>query len=282
MSTTATVPKDWKSMRSAPIDRSKRIAPGAEIDPKHILGSKSRPRKEINYKDLHLGKLVEGDKENLQKNMANMSLSLSTSNDRQRKPLEDVASETATSPSDASLKIEKAIEEETIEETQTRKKVNRRAAASSPVVSTPPQPTQPKYALSDAVITEVIRLGGEIPQTVKSRKYNGQIMPANWLLWGKIKFPETKSLNNESLDAEFSPMEILFEPQDVLSLPFVKDNPDFYILGEGPIILVSKLSETSPDPKVWVADDTNHSVEGPYQLSSFLKGCVLLDKPADE
>ncbi len=52
----STTKNDWKTMRSKPVDRSKRIAPGAEVDAKHIVGEKARTsRKATNYKNLNLG-----------------------------------------------------------------------------------------------------------------------------------------------------------------------------------------------------------------------------------
>jgi exosome complex RNA-binding protein Rrp42 (RNase PH superfamily) len=56
----------WQEQRSAPVDKTKRVAEGASIDSKNIVKG-TRKRKDVNYHDLIITKKPAGKKSKIEK-----------------------------------------------------------------------------------------------------------------------------------------------------------------------------------------------------------------------
>jgi hypothetical protein len=277
-------PKHWTQTRSAPIDRTKRVASGATIDSKNIV-SGTRTRKDFDYSLVNLPKTnnlteldearpsknVRNDKglKNITSNMNNMSLAKSPrrrkslSKDEQKKPVieaaesdEEMETKTSTTP---------------VKSRANRNSVSRRRSLK-------------QEALAPAVVKALEKLGVEVPSAADGRTYRNKYkLPPAIDIFGQIKWGDHK-YKNEKLNVfglEFVETDI----EEASSMSFLAKNPDYYIVADGDVLVVSILSKNADnnDFDVYILDDSEEDlqVEGPFKISTLLADAVV-DEEADE
>jgi hypothetical protein len=291
-------PNHWSNKRSAPIDRSKRVAPGGEIKSTNIL-SGTRERVTHDYNMLHR-KLVQYNEDNMvnpwmgehqkdkkvasknilekRSNLSNITnkmaeMNLEKKTERKRKSVNKESMEKRTE--------EKKVEEtkEPVQETATRRRsINNKRRSRSGV--------KIEY-LNSTIIEEIKRLGGtpgtvgdleykhSLEHTVKVEPWLQVLLQTTWPDNGKV-------LSNEDLEIFQIQLGQFALPKEEATHSAIR-NKETILIGDGNVILaVSQKSGLTEDKDIilQVIDDENQVEE--VKLSEFLKGADWEDLEEDE
>jgi hypothetical protein len=139
--------------------------------------------------------------------------------------------------------------------------------------------------LSPTVVKEIQRLGGKIPATITPNKYrkNTYYMPAPFNYLANTDFQGRKFKSNKY---DLTSMEIcVIDLAEWSEYPFLKDNADAIIVGEGEVILAAKQRPAEnvdqSDFDVWIISEEDET-EGPHKFSAILKSFEEDDTVEDD
>nr|CAG4718692.1 unnamed protein product [Naegleria fowleri] len=293
------------------IDRSKRVAPGCEINLTNILSaSKTRSRNNVNYKALDNGVVVKTNRksknniyirsktsEKIQKTSKKKS-----SSKKSQKKQEEREEDKENVVNQSSLPQEKKDhdEESVHEEEEEQEAVTTTSSVPAQSVELIPSFSDANDEMDDSSVYLVglsshiktllsEKLGAVMPQTnlkKHRRTFGNQRLPLAIVEWGRIWSTTAKSTNSIKLfkcnttelifDAlEFTEMDL--EEEEKNTFAFLKGTNDRVIIGSGTdTLLVVKLEDgkNCEDLPVYALKDSSPSEAfGPFKLSWILKNC---------
>jgi len=143
--------------------------------------------------------------------------------------------------------------------------------------------TKRRDKVSDAVISQLKRLGGKIPETIKPSKYkkNTYNMPTVFATLSSTKFEEGVYFKSEKYDLRGLEI-VVTDISEWNDFKFLRENDDAIIIAEeSNVLVVSKqLSVDNADPQVWLIEE--NKTEGPYKLSDVLASLEVDDGEDEE
>ncbi|KAF0981501.1 hypothetical protein FDP41_012158 [Naegleria fowleri] len=265
------------------IDRSKRVAPGCEINLTNILSaSKTRSRNNVNYKALDNG--------------------VKSSSKKSQKKQEEREEDKENVVNQSSLPQEKKDhdEESVHEEEEEQEAVTTTSSVPAQSVELIPSFSDANDEMDDSSVYLVglsshiktllsEKLGAVMPQTnlkKHRRTFGNQRLPLAIVEWGRIWSTTAKSTNSIKLfkcnttelifdSLEFTEMDL--EEEEKNTFAFLKGTNDRVIIGSGTdTLLVVKLEDgkNCEDLPVYALKDSSPSEAfGPFKLSWILKNC---------
>jgi hypothetical protein len=257
------------------VDKSKRVAPGGNIDPKNII-SGTRTRTRYDYKTMTV---LEGKEEKkTTKKVVNKPTKASK---KSSENVEDVVEKMSNLNIEKEAKVETKPEvvvvaepvkvEEKVEDKVEDKKVKQETKTRKKVQNAKELPKE----LSTEVLKLIEKSGGKYEKQ-ETRMYKDLIeIPFSILQFLDHKFEgefenETLEVSGIIFEGEFA-----LEEEEANEFKFLKENKDAMLIGDGEKLIACLLSDKKQDLtdfNLYILEDENpEKVAGPYKLSQFLK-----------
>ncbi|KAL9644325.1 hypothetical protein ABK040_005786 [Willaertia magna] len=250
------------------IDRSKRVAPGCEVDSKNIVKG-TRRRKNLNY--------------NVTEAFYNEGEFLKSK--RKSKNTLETRAKTTVVPKKRSS--EKKGEKKAKKQEESNKENVKNKNESENEENE--QQQKEELPLSNEIVKMIKKLGGVVKIAKGTKKFHEHIMPqcikmfadVDWRKDTKDKESELK-LYKSSGKFEFEEMEFCvadFPLDEKQAFSFLKDTTDRIVIGSSPdIVLVAKIEDAhdTTDPLIHVINE--EKILGTAKLSEILKDCSLFEE----
>ncbi|KAG2387842.1 hypothetical protein C9374_001436 [Naegleria lovaniensis] len=286
------------------IDRSKRVAPGCEINLNNILAaSKTRSRSNVNYRTLNNSGVVIKTNRKSKNNiyMRTKSTEKIQKTSKKKNSLKNKRSEEANDDDK-----ENVVNHQEDAEESTGEEEEKEETCDNSTSSAPPQSVElvPSFTAQDEEMDESVyqvslssqiktllteKLGAVLPET-ESKKHRRTFgvyrLPLAVVEWGRIWANTVKSTNLiklfkcETSELSFSTLEFTemdLEEEEKNSFAFLKGTDDRIVIGSGnDTLLAVKLEEAKNCEDLLVyalKDSAPHQVFGPFKLSWILENC---------
>jgi hypothetical protein len=258
-------------------DKSKRVAPGGNIDTKNII-SGTRTRTRYDYKTMTV---LDGKEEKkTTKKVVNKPTKASK---KSSENVQEVVEKMSNLNIEKETKVEEKVETkpevvapvETVEEKVEEKTDDKKATKTRRKV-------QNSKELSPEVMKFIEKLGGKYEKEV-TRMYKDLIeIPLPILQFIDHKFEgefENKTLEVSGIIFEG---EFALEEDEANEFKFLRENKDAMLIGDGEKLVACLLDDKKQDLadfNIYILEDENpEEVAGPYKLSQFLKDAKVTQK----
>lgn len=282
-------------MSTRTIDRSKRVAPGGNIDTKNIIpGGKTRSGR----------RKSKSPRRKTSKSPSRNTTSKSTGKGRGR-PKKITNENTKENKIEVVVTDKEEIVEDRMDEEEVEQKVEEKVVQKVEEMKITEKkeetkkstPTRKRNSLNKKQEkvqekVDIIALVGKISGSASAMKEARNYRESNELIptaiqafcdaWGE---DGSKNLASEAFnlpEIKFG-QEFALEEEEYEEIAFLKKTPSAILIGDGTKLIVADMNDKDQDFKVWlVADDNEEKVVGPMKMSEFLKDLKVQEIEEEE